>query len=135
MKTPPQTQGMTSTHMQEHRDVQQLFGVTNKEICAKAIAAMEDGDAMALGRLMMNAQSAFDQFAAPMCSELESPKLHQVMAMPELQEHLHGSKGVGSQGDGCAQLLTRSKESMLEVVAILERLHYPCIPMTVQSCT
>lgn len=87
-----------------------------------------------LGKLMKDAQVAFDQFAAPMSSELASPKLHRVMAMPELQEHLHGAKGVGSQGDGCAQLLAKSNESMLRVVAILEANQYPCIAMTVVAC-
>lgn len=123
-----------SVGLQEHMEVQKLFGVTNREICSSAITAMQAGDPRELGRLMTDAQSAFDQFAAPMCSELASPKLHQVMAMPELQEHLYGSKGVGSQGDGCAQLLAKTKDSMSRVVAILEALNYPCISMTVQSC-
>lgn len=98
------------------------------------MAAMCTGDLSMLGKLMNDAQLAFDQFAAPMSSELASPKLHKVMAMPEIQEHLHGAKGVGSQGDGCAQLLAKSDESMLKVVAILEAHQYPCIAMTVEAC-
>ena len=95
---------------------------------------MRAGDASMLGSLMKDAQNAFDQYAAPMCSELASPKLHKILAMPEIQEYLYGAKGVGSQGDGCAQLLAQNQDSMLKIVAILEAQYYPCISMTVKAC-
>lgn len=100
----------------------------------EAIDAIQKGDASRLGMLMNKAQKSFDEFAAPLSSELESPKLHEVISKPEIQQHLHGAKGVGSQGDGCAQLLVKSEESMNAVVAILEAQDYPCISMTIEAC-
>lgn len=47
---------------------------------------------------MREAQREFDERAGPMCpSQLTAPVLHKVLAHPDLQPHIWGGKGVGSQ--------------------------------------
>lgn len=42
--------------------------------------------------------------------ELTAPKLHRVLQHPKIQPLIYGGKGVGSQGDGAAQLIAKSKD-------------------------
>lgn len=66
--------------------------------------------------LMTEAQLAFDAAAGPLCpSQLTAPVLHTVLALPSLRCHVWGGKGVGSQGDGTAQLLCKSVEDQMKV--------------------
>jgi galactokinase len=59
-----------------------------------------------------------------------------VLTHEPLQSHIWGGKGVGSQGDGSAQLLARSQEDQQAVVEIVERdLGMACLTMTVPSRT
>lgn len=83
---------------------------------------------------MKLAQEEFDTFAAPMCpKELTAPKLHAVLTHPDVQQHIHGAKGVGSQGDGSAQLLCKSKEDMHTVCEILSGMDVRCMTLTVPA--
>jgi UTP-glucose-1-phosphate uridylyltransferase len=48
--------------------------------------------------------------------------------------HIWGAKGVGSQGDGTAQILTRSQADQQAVIEIIERdLNLPCLTLTLQT--
>jgi UTP-glucose-1-phosphate uridylyltransferase/mevalonate kinase len=86
----------------------QYLGSLNADIVTRAEAVLRRGDAQALGALMSEAQRQFDQHLQPLCpSELTAPKLHEVLADPRVQELSYGGKGVGSQGDGCVQLVAR----------------------------
>lgn len=103
------------------RGVQTYLGPINKQIVHEAVAAIEAGDAPRLGALMGEAQRAFDRACTPACPEqLTSPVLHRVLADKRLAPHIWGGKGVGSQGDGSAQLLARSKHDQQLVVRIVE---------------
>ncbi|MCD6287688.1 MAG: GHMP kinase [Candidatus Hydrogenedentes bacterium] len=103
------------------RGVHYCLGESNKEIVQQAVEAIENGDAESVGRLMVEAQSRFDKYCAPACpQELTSPVLHKVLNYPPIQKHIWGGKGVGSQGDGTAQLLAKSKEDRSEVIRIIE---------------
>ncbi len=104
------------------RGVQELLGPINKRIVAEARAALERGDAERIGALMTEAQANFDRLAAPACpEELAAPVLHRVLSHPALQRHVWGGKGVGSQGDGSAQLVARSAADQQAVLDILAR--------------
>lgn len=103
------------------RGVHSLLGEFNLALVRKAVDALGAGDMRALGALMETAQAEFDLRAAPACpAQLSSPVLHRVLRHAPLALHVWGGKGVGSQGDGCAQLLARSAEDALEVVRILK---------------
>lgn len=83
--------------------------------------------------LMTEAQLAFDAAAGPLCpSQLTAPVLHTVLALPSLRCHVWGGKGVGSQGDGTAQLLCKSLEDQIKVrfFEVCERLKCPVKPGT-----
>jgi UTP-glucose-1-phosphate uridylyltransferase/mevalonate kinase len=119
---------------QIERQVQELFGPINKRISNQAVEALQEGYGEHLGSLMREAQDFFDRYAAPACpEELTAPVLHQVLSYPPLQPHIWGGKGVGSQGDGTAQLLARSLADQQAVIQIIERdLHLPCLKLTVK---
>ncbi|MBC7188027.1 MAG: NTP transferase domain-containing protein [Calditrichaeota bacterium] len=117
------------------KGVQEYLGPINKRIVHEAVAALEQGDAEALGRLMRQAQEEFDRHLQPACpSQLTAPVLHKVLSYPAIQPYILGGKGVGSQGDGTAQLLARDEESQGKVIEILEReLHMPCLKLVLRT--
>lgn len=117
------------------KGVQEYLGPINKCIVHEAVAALEQGDAEALGRLMRQAQEEFDRRLQPACpSQLTAPVLHQVLSYPPIQPYILGGKGVGSQGDGTAQLLARDEESQGKVIEILEReLRMPCLKLVLRA--
>jgi UTP-glucose-1-phosphate uridylyltransferase/mevalonate kinase len=114
------------------KGVQLLLGPENRRIVHAAVDALKEGDAPRLGALMSEAQALFDRYAAPACpEELTAPVLHRVLAHPALQKHVFGGKGVGSQGDGSAQLVARSAADQHSTVEILERdLGVSCLTLT-----
>ncbi|GIL55961.1 hypothetical protein Vafri_11425 [Volvox africanus] len=116
-----------------HEGLHRLLGPINHRITAEALQAMAAGDVSRLGRLMVEAQQLFDQLAGPLCPEqLTAPILHKVLSYPAIQELVWGGKGVGSQGDGTAQLLCRGSEEQAKVCAILcSDLGLDCMPLTV----
>ncbi|MBN1356744.1 GHMP kinase [bacterium] len=111
------------------RNLREGLGVRNESILSKARTALETGDARLLGMSMTEAQENFDSRIAPACpDELQAPRLHTVLNHPAVRELGEGGKGVGSQGDGCAQLVfsdpgrrsecTRILKSELDVVCL-----------------
>lgn len=116
-------------------NVQQLLGPINKEIIHRAIKSIEHSDPDQLGAIMVEAQSYFDRFAAPVCpEELTAPVLHKVLNHAPLRPHIWGGKGVGSQGDGSAQFLAKSAADQDQVIAILKRdFNMPALKLTLQS--
>ena len=116
------------------RGVQELLGSINKRIVHQAVEALRAGNAERLGSLMVEAQVFFDRYACPACpEELTAPTLHKVLNYEPLKPHIWGGKGVGSQGDGTAQLLTRSAEDQQAVIEIIERdLNMPCLQLTLR---
>jgi len=117
------------------RGVQELLGPINKRIVHQAVEALQAGDADHLGALMAEAQAFFDRYATPACpEELTAPVLHQVLNYEPFKPHLWGGKGVGSQGDGTAQLLARSEADQHAIIEIVERdLGMSCLPLTLRA--
>ncbi|MDZ7345383.1 MAG: GHMP kinase [candidate division KSB1 bacterium] len=115
-------------------DVRYYLGPVNKDILARAREAINDGDARKIGALMTEAQRFFDHFIAPACpTELLSPKLHFVLSSPELKPYIWGGKGVGSQGDGCVQFITKGPEEQKIVMQKLEELNTEPYPLTIRA--
>ena len=116
------------------KGVQALLGPVNKRIVHEAIESLQTADAHNLGVLMEKAQTLFDDYASPACpEELEAPVLHRVLNYPPLAPHIWGGKGVGSQGDGTAQFIARSKADQKAVIEIIERdLSLPCLELTLR---
>lgn len=86
------------------------------EISREAQSAIEEGNPHSLAKCMKMAQELFDECAIPNCpSQLNSPKLHELINNPILRELSLVVKGVGSQGDGTAQILCPSAETQRQV--------------------
>ncbi len=117
------------------RGVQEYLGPVNRDIVTQAVDALRRGDAPELGRLMTEAQTKFDQAMQPACpNQLSAPVLHRLLQHDPLQKFLYGGKGVGSQGDGTAQLLAKDRESQMAAIACIEKdLGMPCLDLVIQS--
>ena len=116
--------------------VRDALGPVNARIVERACAALVAGDARRLGALMSEAQAVFDARVAPACVELAAPRLHAVLAHPAVREHAWGGKGVGSQGDGSAQLLARGAAERDALAARLARdLGVASLPLTIERET
>lgn len=104
------------------KGVHHYLGPVNKQIVTEAIEALNKGDAENLGRLMMKAQELFDRYMIPACpSQLRAPKLHSVLQSEKIKPYIWGGKGVGSQGDGCAQFVCKDTQAREKVKEILEK--------------
>ncbi len=96
------------------------LGAINADIVSRAQEVLRRGDARALGELMDEAQRQFDRHLMPLCpSELTAPRLHTVLADARVRELAYGGKGVGSQGDGCVQLVARGPAERERLAAYL----------------
>ncbi|HTY63781.1 MAG TPA: sugar phosphate nucleotidyltransferase [Acidobacteriota bacterium] len=115
--------------------IQQLFGPINKRVVHEAVNALEDANASRVGELMVEAQTLFDQYAAPACpEELTAPLLHRILNYEPIKPHIWGGKGVGSQGDGTAQFIARSAVDQKAMIEIIERdLKMSCLPLTLEA--
>ncbi len=113
--------------------VRAALGERNARLAACARDALVAGDGRALGSLMVEAQAMFDSEVAPACPELAAPRLHEVLAHSAIGELAWGGKGVGSQGDGCAQIVARGPEER-DVLAhrLAADLDVECVPLTIE---
>jgi UTP-glucose-1-phosphate uridylyltransferase/mevalonate kinase len=120
------------TEMQ--RAVQNYLGPVNRRIVTQATQALKQGDAQRLGALMNEAQEMFDKNLQPACpSQLTAPVLHKLLGYAPLKQYLYGGKGVGSQGDGTAQLLAKNGDCRKKAMAIVERdLGMSCLELTIR---
>lgn len=120
-----------SNEMEERE--QRALGELNQNIINRAIEYMANGDAEALGKLMVEAQQLFDFNVAPMCpEELTSPVLHEVLNDPIIGRLSYGGKGVGSQGDGSVQFLAKDEESQRQIIDYLNSRGMKAYPLTIK---
>lgn len=113
--------------------IQEALGIDNIEIVNRAIKYLEDGNAQALGALMIEAQKNFDLKVAPASTELAAPILHSVLNDPEIQPLIYGAKGVGSQGDGTVQFLAKGEDEALALQHyLLDKRNMPSFTLTIQ---
>lgn len=114
--------------------VRDALGPRNAALVARARAALEAGDARALGACMVEAQVLFDEQVAPACPELRAPRLHEILRHPAVAALSLGGKGVGSQGDGCAQLVCAGpgeREALAARLGAETDVH--CLPLTIEA--
>ncbi|MEM8674941.1 MAG: GHMP kinase [Cyanobacteria bacterium P01_G01_bin.67] len=102
--------------------VQYYLGTINAQLVQQAVVAIKTGAAATIGSLMSQAQTYFDRHLIPACPEqLNAPRLHQLLNHQPLQPYIYGGKGVGSQGDGTAQLVARDRASQSEAIALIQQ--------------
>ena len=110
------------------------LGEANREIAFKAREAIENGDVQRLGELMKEAQKVFDEYVIPSCpEELTAPLLHEVLSHPDIQDLIWGGKGVGSQGDGCAQFIAKGLEERNELMRRLCTINVQPYELTIKK--
>lgn len=103
------------------KNVRKLFGEINLDITQRAIEAIKNGEIEIVGKLMNEAQELFKKYAKPASpKQLSSPWLYKLLSFNKIQPFIYGGKGVGSQGDGSAQLLCKSQSDQEKVKQIIE---------------
>ncbi len=119
----------------DNADLRDALGADNETVVRRGCGAMARGDAAQLGEIMTAAQKNFDAKVAPSCPEqLAGPLLHKVLSSENIAEHIYGGKGVGSQGDGTAQLVARSPQDRDEAMKKITT-EFPemrCFPLTIR---
>ena len=119
---------------QSSKALQEALGPDNEAFIRLGCHALVTGDAAGLGLVMTEAQRSFDVKVGPHCpDQLASPKLHQLLGLAELTPHVHGGKGVGSQGDGTAQFVARGPSDREVTIRIVQET-FPgmrCFPLTI----
>eukprot|EP00455_Lapot_gusevi_P002930 TRINITY_DN11209_c0_g3_i2.p1 TRINITY_DN11209_c0_g3~~TRINITY_DN11209_c0_g3_i2.p1 ORF type:complete len:675 (+),score=159.04 TRINITY_DN11209_c0_g3_i2:88-2112(+) len=117
--------------------VQKLLGPINKDFVHRCVCVLESGGEQAaaqLGRLMTDFQAEFDRYAQPACpQELTAPVLHRLLTCPDIQPWIYGGKGVGSQGDGTAQLVCRDRPSQDKLIEYLTTINMSGLKLTLGS--
>ena len=111
----PAAKGSTAAKVRDY------LGSVNQNLVRQAAIAMQEGNATDIGALMNQAQAKFDCYVAPACSQLQAPLLHRLLQHPPIQPYIYGGKGVGSQGDGTAQLIACDRDSQMQAIAIIQR--------------
>jgi len=77
-----------------NKDIRRALGEENHRITAEACNAIANGDARILGELMIEAQNIFDDLVAPSCpSELDSPRLHELLDNTDVRNLTWGGEG------------------------------------------
>ena len=113
--------------------VRSALGPMSAELVRRAAEVLRSGTPAELGALMTEAQAVFDRLVAPACPELRAPCLHEVLDHPTVRELAFGGKGVGSQGDGCAQLVAKGPEERSELSRRLDgSLGLRSFPLTIR---
>ena len=117
--------------------IHEAFGKNNKEIVLKSVEYIENGEIEKFGEMMNQAQNNFDSNVAMACiDELKAPVLHKVLNDEYVCNHSYGRKGVGSQGDGCIQILAKDKDSQQELIEYLDKkLHLTAYELTIEPNT
>ena len=119
----------------DQRNAHQYLGPINKRIVQEAKNALGNGAAEKIGQLMTKAQAEFDAHLTPVCpGQLTAPVLHSLLQYRKIKPYILGGKGVGSQGDGSAQLLALDEESQMKAITIIEKdLGMSCLPLIIKS--
>ena len=115
--------------------LQAVLGEQNEKVLRRAFQVIQRGEAKELGELMKEAQRSFDDAVAKHSKELAAPLLHELLELNDIQPFIYGGKGVGSQGDGTAQFVARSKEdrdrAMEKIMNCFSQMR--CFPLTIRS--
>ena len=110
------------------------LGKDNEIINLTAKEYIETGKLTELGILMNKAQENFKKNVSIYSEQLKSPKLNELISFTKEIKEILGVKGVGSQGDGMAQILVTSKKDLNKIKGILrEKYNYYIFDITVTN--
>jgi len=123
-----------NSYLKDER-VQGALGTENEHTVRRVFQMIQRGKAEELGELMTEAQGIFDDALAVHSKELAAPLLHELLAFTDIQPHVYGGKGVGSQGDGTAQFVARSladrDRAMEKITTSFAQMR--CFPLTIRG--
>ena len=117
------------------RNVHHYLGQVSADTTLKAVQLISCGSLDELGALMCSVQKQFDTLMRPACpDELAAPRLRALLSESKVRKLSLGGKGVGSQGDGTAQLLVRDERSQQELGHYIScKLGLSVLPLTIPA--
>lgn len=123
---------LNSSFRNGNLELREALGQDNHRITQKACDIIEKGNAKLLGDLMTEAQILFDEkIATASPEELVAPRLHEILKYSSVKNLTWGGKGVGSQGDGTAQLVCKGSDEREHLTTTLEKkMGVLCYPLT-----
>lgn len=108
------------------------LGQRNKELVELLERSITDGDIGSIGKALCSFQKMFDENVACFSGELESPLLHELISYVDNLENVVACKGVGSQGDGMAQILIDSEIHVNKIIrSIQDKFGFQCYELTI----
>ena len=105
---------------EQQEKVKRMLCEENKKVVATAIKCISEGDLPGLGAVMTKAQILIDESAGVLCEDLKAPLLHKVMNDETIKTYSYGSKGTGSNGDGCIVILAKNEKFQAKIEKYLE---------------
>lgn len=119
----------------DKQNLMHKYVIESKINTTKAKEAIIAGDIDALASCMKHGQQIFDECAIPNCpSQLTAPILHKLIDDQQLQTMSLAIKGIGSQGDGTAQLLCADQAAQTVVLLYLrDTFKYDAFPLTIPA--
>jgi len=108
------------------------LGRFNRDCVFEAEQAITNGDLGGLGNTLKVFQKNFDKRVMICSDELKAPLLHDLIDYTNELEWVLACKGVGSQGDGMAQILVDNEDHTDTIIQnIQERFFYECYKLRV----
>lgn len=110
------------------------LGEYNKINIKRAEESLVKGHFKELGKILLESQEKFDENVAPFSKELKAPLLHDFFDFLKNDNLVLGYKGVGSQGDGVAQILMRdSCDCDILIDKIRKNYNYECYKIKIET--
>ncbi len=103
---------------EKQKVVYEMMGDKNEILVEKAKKYIENGNKVALGKVLNEAQLLIDKMSI-VCSEFKAPLLHKTLTDKYIKSLSYGGKGIGSGGDGSIQILAKDKKSQKLLVEYL----------------
>ena len=97
----------------------------------QVIESLKSNDIKTVGQLLNAYQMLFDEHLTQYCDELKAPLLHNFIDCMKHHSDVLACKGVGSQGDGFAQILLTDKNKAREIIQFVKQKYgYQCYLIT-----
>lgn len=110
------------------------LGGFNKKNIIDAINNIEKGNLKLLGNNLRDFQKKFDENVACFSRELKAPLLHKLIEYTYNVEGVLACKGVGSQGDGMAQILVENAEKAENIAQKIKKdFSYDCYILDIEQ--
>ena len=114
-----------------NNSIKQFLNQISNYYVDQVIESLNSNDIKTVGQLLNEYQMLFDEHLTQYCDELKAPLLHNFIDCMKHHSDVLACKGVGSQGDGFAQILLTDKNKAREIIQFVNQKYgYQCYLIT-----